>query len=202
MSLVTRGKTAGVRIGFVALCICALLSGCSAGDTSGGRSGANDLEVTRTDGTKVEFQGKVTAWCGPLDELRNTSEEGDPAGETAIHIFGGELPGENVENPRSFWFFSRARNAIEDEPELELPDDDEPEPSFFVFDAARQNELSSYHERSSGTIEVANWPGCREGEEVRLVVDGRLDSEISDQPTAEVEGEIVTIIGDGPPVPD
>ena len=56
-------------------------------------------------------------------------------------------------------------------------------------------------EQASGTIEVEEW-GCERGDDVRLAVDARLDSELFDAPTVRVVGTVETEVGDAPPQSD
>jgi hypothetical protein len=185
-----------VRTGWVVLASLVLVAGCTSDDESSRPSDANALQVTRGDGSHVEFPPKLQVWCGPVGDLE------DGGSGTALHLVGGSLPRDDVENPPSFWTLSRTRAGIEEHPELELPERGLGGPVLFVYDGETQNELASHQEEAEGTIAVEGWPGCRKGERVRIVVDATLGSEFSDMPDAKVEGEIVAVIGDRLDVPD
>ena len=173
MSLVTR---------LAALALALLLSGCGGGNDDGAASDpdANVLEVTRNDGSRVEFSGTVRAWC----------EKG------RVFVLGGRFPEEDEEHPPAFWYLS----AAEGQETIELP----AENLLFVFDSAvgsSGNELSSNEEESSGSVTFREW-SCEQGDTVRVDVDATLDSEFHNAPSVDANGQVEAVIGDPIPIPD
>jgi hypothetical protein len=166
----------------IALALALLLAGCGGDEDDGAASDAdaNVLEVTRNDGSRVEFSGTVRAWC----------EDG------RVFVLGGRFPKEDEEHPPAFWYLS----AAEGQETIELP----AENLLFVFDppvGSSGNELSSNEEESSGSVTFRE-SGCEQGDTVRVDIDATLDSEYHDLPSARAEGEIESVIGDPIPIPD
>ena len=155
---------------------------------------AEGLRITRADGSRVAVPGGVRAWCGPTQGEATEELTGPPG----LYVLGGRLPGDDDEDPGSYWYFTRRQTDLERAAELSLPVSSQRETALFVLDAPRDNELSSAQEQASGTIEVEEW-GCERGDEVRLSVDATLGSEFFEAPTVRVEGTVETEIGEPPP---
>jgi hypothetical protein len=168
-----------------------LVAAACAGDTAAG------LRITRADGSRVAVAGGVRAWCGPT-RGEATDELTGPRG---LYVLGGRLPGDDEQDPGSFWIFTRRETDLARATELSLPVSSQRETALFVLDAPRHNELSSAQEQASGTIEVEEW-GCERGDDVRLSVDATLDSESFGAPSVRVEGTVETEVGDAPPQSD
>ena len=90
--------------GALIICALAVCAACSTGSdsTSGG------LTVTREDGSIVEFEGSVRAWCGPPRD----------GGGTALQLGSGVPVGQSrpggtreTERPRTYWLSATSRPA-------------------------------------------------------------------------------------------
>jgi hypothetical protein len=196
---VARGKTAVVRIRVLLLVLALLPAGCLHGGGGPGKGDANELVVTRADGSRIEFADRLYAWCGQGDE---SEYDPTPSPKRILQVLGGEPPTVDAKKPSSFWTFVRRTQSIERAPKAELPHrDGESVPVgtavLFVLDAPSANRLSSLEAQSTGTVRVEEW-GCDKGDEVRIVVHAKLASELHDAPSANAEGEIQTVIGDTP----
>jgi hypothetical protein len=196
---VVRGKADGVRIGVLAAGLVLLASGCGSGDGSAGEEG-HSLQVTREDGSEVKLPDEVHAWCGPGPFAPQAEHERAPTPPKpkVLWVVGGQLPEAQAEEAGTFWMFFWPTKALEGSPKVELRDGETQ--ALFVYDSVEENELSSAQERTKGTIDVEEW-GCEKGDSVRISVDVTLEGELLDAPTATVEGEIETSIGDPQPVP-
>jgi hypothetical protein len=186
-----------VRIGALALALIVVATGCAFGDGTADQGGANALEVTRSDGSKVEFSKQVRAWCAPDSDFEG-GEEGD--GPELVYVLGGDPP--DSEETGAYWLFARAVEDIQRSPDLEFPHVEGSEGALFVFDPERRYELSSTEEKSSGGLVVEEW-GCEKGDAVRISVDAKLGSEVTDEEVViPVEGEIAAVVGDPVALPD
>lgn len=189
---------------FVSAALVALLAaGCGAGDGNSGGGGTKGLVVTRDDGSRIDLPDPVRAWCGQEKAL-----DGDGSTEQELFVLVGELPNDEEESNPPFLIFAYPTKGIDRMPKVELPVDEvQAHPRLFVLDPRskserssqeqRPNELSSQEERAQGSFEVEDW-GCDKGDPVRISFAATLQAEHLDGPTADVNGEIVTVIGDAP----
>ena len=183
---------------FWAALVAVLAAGCSEGDGNSGGGGAKGLVVTRDDGSRIELPEQVRAWCGPGDAI-----DGGGSTEQELFVLVGELPNREEESNPTFLIFAYPTKGIDRMPEVEFPVDEvEAHPRLFVLDShskneRRPNELSSQEERAKGSFEVEDW-GCDKGDPVRISFAATLQAEHLDGPTADVNGEIATVIGDAP----
>ncbi len=177
-----------------ALIVCALVfcTACSTGSdsTSGG------LTVTREDGSTVDFEGSVRAWCGPPRD----------GGGTALQLGSGvpvsqSRPGETrkTERSRTYWLLFSLTERLERDPVLSLRERpiDSTTWTFFVNDLETGNEAAAKNERSSGTIVVSRW-GCDRGDTVEVTFKAVVGSEFGDGEVVRAAGTLTTEIGDPP----
>jgi hypothetical protein len=174
------------------ICVLAVCTACSTGSdsTSGG------LTVAREDGSIVEFEGSVRAWCGPPRD----------GGGTALQLGSGvpvsqSRPGgtRGTERPRTYWLLFSLIERLEDAPLLSLRERpiDSTTWTFFVNDLATGNEAAAKNERSSGTIVVSRW-GCDRGDAVQVTFKAVVGSEFGDGEIVRASGTVTTEIGDPP----
>jgi hypothetical protein len=188
------GKRKRMRLVCVALAV-ALVGGCGGGDEGGG--GTNALEVTRPDGSRVEFPDELNVWCGEPFDDRDPSDS-----MRSLNIVVGEIPLEDDANPTSYWTLTRRISAIEAGRKV-TPGEDEHGFSVFVFDGARRNELTTdlIEAETPGSEVVVEEISCRPGGRVRVSIDLTLASEVG-QGTVEARGTIDTTIGEPLPQPE
>jgi hypothetical protein len=188
-----------VRLAVLAIGLALLPCGCGSGDGSGGQ-GASGLRATREDGSKIELPEKVRAFCATV--VRNEGDPDEqPIRQREVWVLAGEFPPEREgRGGTTFWVFYGAAKQLERTPQALLPTDQHLV-GLFVLDSQTRNELASDQEESKGMIQVREW-GCKEGDKVRLVVDGTLGSEFFQEPTVDVEGVVEAVIGDPLPIPD
>ena len=172
-----------------ALAVCAACS-TERDATSGG------LTVTREDGSIVEFEGSVRAWCGPPWD----------GGGTALQLGSGVPVGQSrpggtreTERPRTYWFLFSLIERLERAPELSLRERpiDSTTWTFYVNDLETGNEAAAKNERSSGTIVVNRW-GCDRGDAVEVTFEAVVGSEFGDGEVVRAAGTVTTEIGDPP----
>jgi hypothetical protein len=191
-----------VRAGLLAAGLVLLTLGCDSGDGSPAKGG-NSLRVTREDGSQVKLPDEIHAWCGPARFAPPAEDERAPSPPkpTELWVVGGRLPAERAERADTLWMFSWPTKAIKRAPRIALPTEALPHSPLFVYDSPERNQLSGSQERATGTVEVEEW-GCRKGDTVRISVDATLEGELFQAPTATVEGEVETVIGDPLAVPE
>ena len=164
--------------------VIAALHGCSGSDAKPA------LAITRKDGTVVETDGTLRAWCGvpPF--------QGD-AGKS-LHILEGERAFANSDDVPSYWVFRVELERLDRTTRFAVPQVPVDTPSwvFFVYDAERDNEAAAYKEDSLGSIEVKRW-GCEKGDAVTLTVNARVASEIGGD-AVQARGTVTAEIGDEP----
>jgi hypothetical protein len=182
----------------VALCVALVLAGCGSEDADDGSASANGLQATREDGSRIAFPGDVRAWCGRFDDL-GAGEKNNP--RQALHVVGGELPGDDEDDPTSFWLYSQRLDSLAQDARVDLAKAPEDRAVMFVLDADTENELATNVEDTAGTVDVAEW-GCEQGDAVRLVFDGTLGSEFGDAPSVTIGGEVEAEIGEAPKLPE
>ena len=188
------------RVFFSAALVAVLAAGCGAGDGNSAGGGAKGLVVKRDDGSRIDLPERVRAWCGQEDAI-----DGDGSTERELFVLVGELPNQEEESNPTFLIFAYPTKGIDRMPKVEFPVDEiEAHPRLFVLDSRsknerRPNELSSQEERAKGSFEVEDW-GCEKGDPVQISFAATLQAEHLDGPTADVTGEIATVIGD-PPAP-
>jgi hypothetical protein len=200
-----RGKNTGVRLGLLALALAFLAVGCGT-EAAPDEKGANALEITRADGSRVQFADRIQAWCGWWGDLW-----GDPIPPServpTLQVVGGELSTIDATKPTAYWMFARSIEDIERARSFELPDDQVPDDeqghaTLYVFDPKTMSDLSSYESGSSGNVVVEMW-GCRRGDGVRISVDATLDSEgHAGDSLTKVRGQMEAVIGERPQLPD
>jgi hypothetical protein len=175
-----------VRRSAAIMALALVTAACGGNDGSSG-GGGDGIEVERADGSKIEFSGRMRAWCR----------------DGSLWILNGDLPGEGDETPETYWIVSvRAQNGDAKRRVTVGPDSDVAEDGgMFVYDAERENELSSAEEDSSGTLEFDD-VGCERGARVGVDVDVTLDSEFHDAPSATARGSAEAEIGDPLELPD
>ena len=182
----------------MAVALLALLASGCGGDDGNSDGGAKGLVVTREDGSRIDLPDPVRAWCGPEEAI-----DGDGSAERELFVLVGELPNREEESNQTFLIFAYPTKGIDRMPKVEFPVDEvEAHPRLFVLDSRSKNdrrpdELSSQEERAKGSFEVEDW-GCDKGDPVRISFTATLQAEHLDGPTADVNGEIVTVIGDAP----
>jgi hypothetical protein len=174
-------------IGALALC-----TACSTGSDSP----SGGLTVTREDGSTVEFEGSVRAWCGPPRD----------GGGTALQLGSGVPVSQSrpsgtreTERPRTYWLLFSLIERLERDPVLsprKRPIDSTTW-TFFVNDLETGNEAAAKNERSSGTIVVSRW-GCHQGDAVEVTFKAVVGSEFGDGEVVRAAGTVTTEIG-GPP---
>ena len=181
--MTSRKASAGGGLLVISTVIAALL-GCSGGDAGPA------LAITRKDGTLVETDGTLRAWCGV------PRFQGD-AGKS-LHILEGERAFANSDDVPSYWIFRAELEKLEQTTRFAVPQVpvDTPSWAFFVYDAERDNEAAAYKEESLGSIEVERW-GCDEGDVVTLTVNAGVASEIGGE-AVQANGTVTTEIGDEP----
>ena len=136
--------------GALIICALAVCTACSTGNDST----SEGLTVTREDGSIVEFESSVRAWCGaPRD-----------GGGTALQLGSGVPVGQSrpggthqTERPRTYWLLFSLVERLERAPVLSLRERpiDSTTWTFFVYDLETGNEAAAKNERSSGTIVVS-----------------------------------------------
>jgi hypothetical protein len=158
--------------------------GCSDGESDPA------VRITREDGTVLETDGKLRAWCGV------PRSEGDPG--VSLHVLEGEQAFERRNDRPAHWLFRAELNELEDRTRFAVPQTpvDTPAWVLFVYDAERDNEAAAYTEESIGSIHVEQW-GCRRGDLVTLAIDARVASEIGAE-ALKVSGTVTVEIGDEP----
>lgn len=164
--------------------VCAALSGCSGGDAGPA------LAITREDGTLVETDGTLRAWCG------RPRFQGEA--RKSLHILEGEGAFADSDDVPSYWIFRAELEKLDQTTRFAVPQIPVDTPSWvlFVNDAERDNEAATYKEESLGSIEVKQW-GCDEGDVVTLAVNARVASEIGGE-AVQAHGTVTTEIGDEP----
>jgi len=178
--------------GALIICALAVCTACSTGSdlTSGG------LTVTREDGSTVEFEGSVRAWCGPPRD----------GGGTALQLGSGVPVSQSrpsgtreTERPRTYWLLFSLVERLERDPVLSLRERpiDSTTWTFFVNDLETGNEAAAKNERSSGTIVVSRW-GCDQGDAVEVTFKAVVGSEFGDGEVVRAAGTVTTEIGDPP----
>ena len=178
-----RQAAAGGTLVVVSTLIAALF-GCSGYDAKPG------LAITRTDGTIVETDGTLRAWCGI------PPSQGDAG--MSLHILEGERAFADSDNVPSYWVFRSELETLDQATRFAVPQIpvDTPSWMFFVYDAERDNEAAAYKEDSLGSIEVKRW-GCEKGDAVTLTVNARVASEIGGD-AVQARGTVTAEIGDEP----
>jgi hypothetical protein len=179
----SRETSAGGAV-LVILTVIAALAGCSGGDAGPA------LAITRKDGTVVETDGTLRAWCGGP---RFQGEAG-----RSLHVLEGERAFANSDEAPSYWMFRVELEKLDQTTQFAVPQVPVDTPSwvFFVYDAERDNEAAAYKEGSLGSIEVKRW-GCDDGNVVTLTVNAGVASEIGGE-AVQVHGTVTTVIGDEP----
>jgi hypothetical protein len=178
--------------GALVICALAVFAACSTGSDS--ISGG--LTVTREDGSIVEFEGSVRAWCGPPRD----------GGGSALQLGSGVPVGQSrpggtreTERPRTYWLLFSLVERLERAPVLSLRERpiDSTTWTFFVNDLETGNEAAAKNERSSGTIVVSRW-GCDRGDAVEVTFKAVVGSEFGDGEVVRAAGTVTTEIGDPP----
>ena len=179
----SRTASAGCAL-LVISTVIAAVSGCAGGDAGPA------LAITRKDGTVVETDGTLRAWCG---QPRSQGEAG-----RSLHVLEGERAFASSDDVPSYWIFRAELEKLERTTQFAVPQIPVDTPSwvFFVYDAERDNEAAAYTEGSLGSIEVKRW-GCDEGDVVTLTVNAGVASEIGGE-AVQVHGTVTTQIGDEP----
>ena len=164
--------------------VTAALLGCSGGDAEPA------LVITREDGTVVETDGTLRAWCG------RPRFQGEA--RRSLHVLEGERAFANTDDVPSYWTFHVELEKLDQTTQFAVPQVPVDTPSwvFFVYDAERDNEAAAYQEGSLGSIEVKRW-GCDEEDVVTLTVNATVASEIGGE-AVQVHGTVTTEIGDEP----
>ena len=142
------------------------------------------------DGTVLETDGKLRAWCGV------TRSEGNPG--VSLHVLEGQRAFEQRNDRPAYWMFRAERDLLEDRPRFAVPQMPVDTPSWvlFIYDAERDNEAAAYTEESLGSIQVEQW-GCDRGDPVTLTVNARVASEIGGE-ALQARGTVTVEIGDEP----
>jgi hypothetical protein len=140
----------------------------------------SSIEVKRNDGSLVRFSDHLFADCHEED------------GHRVLKVQSAQVPSAR---PRpGFWTFSRATDSIQDARELDFPEHETNGGAFFVYDPRTKYELSSEEPGAAGGLVVERW-GCGPGDEVRIRVSGKLQSDIDGlESVTPVAGEIVAAI--------
>lgn len=164
------------------------LAGCA-----GGGDEAPALSITREDGSVVEIDGTLRAWCGVAPFQGKDVTPG-----RSLHVLGGDREFADPDDVPSYWIFRIELEQLEQTTRLPVPQVPVDTTSwvFFVNDVERDNEVATYKEESSGFIEVEAW-GCDEGDVVTLTVDARVASEYG-LGALRVRGTATAEIGDEP----
>ena len=162
------------------------LAGCSGDDADTPPA----LAVTREDGSVVEIDRALRAWCGL------PRSQGD-AGRS-LHVLQGDRSFADSDDVPSYWLFRAELGRLERSTRFAVPQVpvDTPSWGFFVNDVKRHNEVATHTEESSGSIEVEEW-GCDEGDAVTLSVDARIASEIGGE-AIQARGTVTAEIGAAP----
>ncbi len=134
---------------------------------------ADDVVLTRSDGTAIPVKQTVRVWCGPWeDDVRKPS----------IHVRAGARG--------ALWTMSAVVADVRRKPVVRFP-------HSFVFDkptgaqlfaADAKNEASSAEEESSGRITFTRARCGRTTLDVRFKVDATLGSEFSDGTPVTIRG--------------
>ena len=161
------------------------LTGCS-----GGGDESPALPIIRADGSVVEIDPTLRAWCG-LPRF-----QGD-AGRS-LHVLEGDRGFAGEDDVPSYWLFRIELDKLEQTTRLPVPQVPVDTPSwvFFVNDAERDNEAATYKEESQGSIVIDRW-GCNEGDLVTLTVDARVASEHGGE-AVQARGTVTAEIGAEP----
>jgi hypothetical protein len=174
------------------ICALAVCTAC----TTGSDSASEGLTVTREDGSTVEFEGPVRAWCGPPRD----------GGGTALQLGSGVPVGQSrpsgtreTESPRTYWLLFSLVERLERDPVLSLREHpiDSTTWTFFVNDLETGNEAAAKNERSSGRIVISRW-GCDRGDAVEVTFKAVVGSEFGDGSVVRAAGTVTTEIGDPP----
>ena len=178
-----RKAAAGGALALTSILVAALF-GCSGGDSGPA------LAITRKDGTVVQTDGTLRAWCG-VPRLQGNARE-------SLHILEGEHAFSNADDVPSYWIFRAELEQLDQTTRFAVPQTPVDTPSwvFFVYDAERDNEAAAYTEGSRGSIDVTRW-GCDRGDAVTLTVNARVASEIGGE-AVRAHGTVTTEIGDEP----
>jgi hypothetical protein len=183
-SVATLRKAAAGGSLLVVLIVIAVLFGCSGNDAKPA------LAITRRDGSVVETDGPLRAWCG-IPRL-----QGDTG--RSLHILEGERAFANSDDVPSYWIFRVELERLDQTTRFAVPQVPMDTRSwvFFVYDAERENEAAAYKEGSLGSIEVRRW-GCEKGDAVTLSVNARVASEIGGD-AVQARGTVTAEIGHEP----
>jgi len=179
------GRIAAVLASVLLLAVAA--SACT-GDSDDATPG---LRITRADGSVIEFEKSLHAWCGLLPS------ESDPG--RSLNVLAGDTPSGDLSDVGSYWRFSIELGKLEQTQRLLVPQVpvDTTLWVFFVYDEERDNEAAAYKEGSSGVIAVEEW-GCEEGDAVTLTVNARVASEFGDGEAVQARGTVRAEIRDEP----
>lgn len=183
-----RRATRSFAASIVALLGLALaLAGCGGSDDDA----QPGLRITREDGSLVEIDRTLRAWCGVP---RNQGDAG-----RSLLVLAGDLPSGDLSDAPSYWTFRIVLEKLERTRRLAVPQVPVDTPSwvFYVNDKERDNEAAAYKEGSSGRIEVERW-GCEEGDAVTLTVNARVASEFGDGEAVQARGTVTAEIGGEP----
>ena len=181
--MTSRTVSAGGALLVISIVIAGVL-GCSDGDAGPA------LAITREDGTVVETDGTLRAWCGVP---RSQGEAG-----RSLHVLEGERAFANSDDAPSYWIFRAELEKLDQTTRFAVPQIPVDTPSwvYFVYDAERDNEAAAYEEGSLGSIEVKRW-GCDDGDAVTLIVNARVASEIGGE-AVQAHGTVTAEIGNEP----
>jgi hypothetical protein len=150
----------------------------AAGCASDGEDGSG-IEIERADGSAIEFDGPLRAWCA----------------DGLVWILNGEAPADEDGDPSPFWFVSvPVRKARAGAPVEVGPHTDTETGGMLAYDARDDNLLSSTETESSGTIEFGA-ASCERDRSISVTVDVQLDSELRG-PTATARGNVEVAIGE------
>jgi hypothetical protein len=170
-----------VRLCALAVASVLVAGGCGSDDGNPLAGNSDSLEVTRQDGSHVQFW-PMQAAC--------FSEEG----ERRLVVQTFQNPDEGVR--RGHLTFSRPTEEISRTPKLTFPESEGSETALFIMDPETGYDLASSEHNSSGQLVVEKW-GCETGDTVRVRVDAKLESYMHDEESlTPVQGEIVAVIGD------
>jgi hypothetical protein len=178
-----KAPSGGARLAISALIAVALV-GCSGGDQRPA------LPITREDGTVLETDGTLRAWCG-IPRFQGDAE-------VSLHVLEGERAFEQPNDTPTYWIFRAELEELEEATRFAVPQMPVDTPSWvlFIHDAKRDNEAAAYTEESLGSIQVERW-GCEEGDVVTLTVDAQVASEIGSE-SLQARGTVTVEIGDEP----
>jgi len=179
-----KGRFSGGALLTVSMLIAMALVGCSGGESHPA------LPITRGDGTVLETDGKLRAWCSV------PRSEGNPG--VSLHVLEGQRAFEQRNDRPAYWMFRAERDLLEERTRFAVPQMPVDTPSWvlFIYDAERDNEAAAYTEESLGSIQVEQW-GCDRGDPVTLTVNARVASEIGGE-ALQARGTVTVEIGDEP----